>query len=651
MDVIPRLQPGPARLRDDQVVPLGDADVDRVLAVGVTRVPLGQERMARERPGHRLVHERMQQPEHHRVSDIRPQERRIRVPMDRAVEELGCLRITRQPLRDRLGPEIEAAPGCVRPAVQERHRGHVNLLRHLEGHGLARLQRHLDRLARRVPRRHDVHRMRHRVMDLHHQLAETAVHSVPHRLDRPDIRNGAAPDRLPGPGIMIRGTDRLDEQGPEAAVRPGRGPEGVVVPEHRADIHVSPEPLPDELHGHDVVRRMIVFQRLVEGDRVALDLLDSAHLVPLHVIGPHQQLGIHVILRRILHRDAGGAFLDGRGQRRVHRRRQPLVRLLGQHRERPHRLLVGHAGDHAVRGLVVELDEVEMGVDLGGLEVRVVVVFPFAGENPIHAIIDIRADHERILQVILRPNRGFFLMEHIDQAGLVHDRRFFPLLLGHRDRQLDKVDVVKLPPRVLWTQAPTSIFTGLRRFSGPLPVLLLVDHLQPGRAVVIRREHDPFPEVRPQMRPGHLAGRGLEQDCLPLARRRGLVLGIVNRALFLSHRPMALPDPVQDGGIVGHDLALLIVLVSGLPLGRELHLHPVLNRDHHRVRLPVGLSLLNDLEGLPEPVHRLPDELIGGDADFHAAFPVRELPHVRHDVVSIVADLEGVVDPPVAPHP
>src|SRR2546427_13064947 len=100
-------------------------------------------------------------------------------------------------------------------------------------------------------------------MDLHHQLAETAVHSVPHRLDRPDIRNGAAPDLLPGPGIMIRGADRLDEQGPEAAVRPGRGPEGVGVPEHRAGIPVTPEPLPDELHGHAAVRRMSGFQRLV----------------------------------------------------------------------------------------------------------------------------------------------------------------------------------------------------------------------------------------------------------------------------------------------------------------------------------------------------------------------------------------------------
>ena len=70
-------------------------------------------------------------------------------------------------------------------------------------------------------------------------------------------------------------------------------------------------------------------------------------------------------------------------------------------------------------------------------------------------------------------------------------------------------------------------------------------------------------------------------------------------------------------------MTLLIILVARLALGRELHLHPILDRHDGRIRFPIGLSLLNDLEGLAEPIHRLANELIGGHAGLHAAFAVR----------------------------
>ena len=239
--------------------------------------------------------------------------------MDGAVKDLRRLRIGGQPLRDRPGPEVQPAARRVRPAVQERHRRHVNLIRHHERHGLARFQRDLYRLPWRIARRHDVHRMGYGVMHLHHQLAEAAVDPIPNRLDRPDVCHRTAPNFFAGPWIMIGRADRLRDDGPEPTMRPGRGSERMVVPEHRPDIGINPEPLPDELHGHNVICRVIVPERPREGNRITLDLLDPSNLVPLHIICADQNLRIHMVLSRILHRDTAGALLRGSGQRRVHR--------------------------------------------------------------------------------------------------------------------------------------------------------------------------------------------------------------------------------------------------------------------------------------------------------------------------------------------
>ena len=74
MNVVAGLQSRSTGLRHDQVVPLRNTDVDRILPIGITRIPLTQERMTGQRPGHRFIHEGMQQTEHHRIADIGPQQ-------------------------------------------------------------------------------------------------------------------------------------------------------------------------------------------------------------------------------------------------------------------------------------------------------------------------------------------------------------------------------------------------------------------------------------------------------------------------------------------------------------------------------------------------------------------------------------------------
>ena len=93
MDVVARLQPWSARLRHHQIVPLRNADMDRVLPVGVTRIALGQKGMTGQRPDHRLVRHGLEQPEHDRIAEVGAQHRRIGVAVDGAAEDLGRIRI------------------------------------------------------------------------------------------------------------------------------------------------------------------------------------------------------------------------------------------------------------------------------------------------------------------------------------------------------------------------------------------------------------------------------------------------------------------------------------------------------------------------------------------------------------------------------
>ena len=94
--------------------------------------------------------------------------------------------------------------------------------------------------------------MRHAVMHLHHQLTETAVHAIAHRLDRANIGNRTTTNFFPGLGVMIGRSDRLDDDRAESAVAPRHPTQRMIVPEDRADIRIDPEPLPHELDRHDI---------------------------------------------------------------------------------------------------------------------------------------------------------------------------------------------------------------------------------------------------------------------------------------------------------------------------------------------------------------------------------------------------------------
>ena len=69
-------------------------------------------------------------------------------------------------------------------------------------------------------------------------------------------------------------------------------------------------------------------------------------------------------------------------------------------------------------------------VDLGRLEIRVVVVVPLARQQHIHTVIDIGTNDCGELQIVIRSGQTLFFMKHVDQAVLVDHGRLFPLLLG-----------------------------------------------------------------------------------------------------------------------------------------------------------------------------------------------------------------------------
>src|SRR5262249_45616114 len=140
-------------------------------------------------------------------------------------------------------------------------------------------------------------------------------------------------------------------------------------------------------------------------------------------------------------------------------------------------------------------------------------------------------------------------------------------------------------------KTPIALLSRNRLLDALLTAGIPADHLQPGGTDVVRREHDALAEMRREMRPGDLTGQRLEHDRMPFTRMGGFVFGIVDGAFLLAHRTTAFPRPIQDGGIIGDDLALLIVLMARLALWWQLHLHPVLDGDGGRIALPVALAL------------------------------------------------------------
>ena len=56
----------------------------------------------------------------------------------------------------------------------------------------------LNRLARRVPRRHHVHRVRHGIHAMHHQFTETSSDIIANTFDGMNISNRTRPNQLTG---------------------------------------------------------------------------------------------------------------------------------------------------------------------------------------------------------------------------------------------------------------------------------------------------------------------------------------------------------------------------------------------------------------------------------------------------------------------
>ena len=96
-----------------------------------------------------------------------------------------------------------------------------------------------------------------------------------------------------------------------------------------------------------------------------------------------------MVLRGIFYGDDSIALFRRLREDGVQGQGKSLVGLLLQHRERTDRLFVREPGDHTVRRLIVELQEMPMGIDLRRMEIRVIVVFPFTGQHPIHTVINV----------------------------------------------------------------------------------------------------------------------------------------------------------------------------------------------------------------------------------------------------------------------
>ncbi|TKS57927.1 MAG: hypothetical protein EWM72_03351 [Nitrospira sp.] len=330
------------------------------------------------------------------------------------------------------------------------------------------------------------------------------------------------------------------------------------------------------------------------------------------------------------------------------------LRLLSPHGERPDRHFILESGDHAIRVPRVELKEVGMDVDLGRLEIRVIIVVPLARQQQVHAVIHVGADDRRQLEIVVGPGQTFFFMQHVDQAVLVDHGRLFPLRLRQGNRHADEVDVVMFSIGIVGAETPSALLAGLGRLGGPFTVFVLVNRFQPGRTVMVRRKRYPLAEVRFEERPGHLGRRRVKEDCrsgavIPLGRP--CVLWILCGAFPLTDRHVAVPLPVPHGRIVGHDLAFLIVRVTGLALCRDKHFDPIFDIDDDRIGLPVRLlALINNLERLPEPIDRRPDQLLGRHAELHPALSIRQFSEVRHAIGVCGTHLKCIVEPAIAPH-
>ena len=93
--------------------------------------------------------------------------------------------------------------------------------------------------------------------------------------------------------------------------------------------------------------------------------------------------------------------------------------------------------------------------------------------------------------------------------------------------------------------------------------------------------------------------------------------------------------------------------MTWLALGRKHVLDPGFNIDYRAFFIPLAIALVDNVELLPEPVHRLADQFVRAHTMWHAALTVRKFLQGTHDVGTakrIISVLQNVVHAPVTPH-
>ena len=108
--------------------------------------------------------------------------------MHLTAEQLRRVLVGGQTGRKRRRPEVESSSGGVRPPVQQWEGNFQHGRWHLEGDRLARRDRVFAGQARRIPRGHQLRGVRNRIVDLGHQLTETAVTAIGERLRAVNVR-------------------------------------------------------------------------------------------------------------------------------------------------------------------------------------------------------------------------------------------------------------------------------------------------------------------------------------------------------------------------------------------------------------------------------------------------------------------------------
>ena len=197
----------------------------------------------------------------------------------------------------------------------------------------------------------------------------------------------------------------------------------------------------------------------------------------------------------------------------VHWNWQPFLFFLLELGEGPHGLFIGHSRDHSVRRLIVKLNEMEMGVDFGRLEVCDIIIVPLAGQKPIDAIINIGPNNEGIFLVIVRASFSFFFMDDIEQTMFIDNGRLTALGAGQLNWSLDEMNIVFLTgPARSGHKLHRPFSPGWAGYTVWIAFLIVLNGLEPRSTIMIFGERHPFAKMRSHPGPGDFAGLRLKPD-------------------------------------------------------------------------------------------------------------------------------------------